>query len=296
MIDIARLHRLEIRLPSRVEGLRGLVRTLAGRQRVTVGLDHAGIGANEFLQKVLAASFGRNGGFDLGLAGDTGVLQPGRNPAIGPSQDPSPAVFVIGLLQRLCQHRRFHVGVGIDLHSGAGARIDEGLAAERGIQRVVQISSTGIAGKLDINLNEVRVLERLAKVFLPLLQKRPSLLAGPNTEPRARENLDIVFLAVLIGPGAEIFEQGAGRTLRRGRRNDLEHRRLGAGRDSRARRDRLRMAWSARGLCNGARNRVATAAAATPSLSPSIILIIGDRHCCDFGENGDRVILPSKRP
>ena len=143
VINVAWLHRLEIRLPRRIEGLRGLVRTLAGRQLFAVGLDHAGIGANEFLQKILAASFGRNGRFDLGLAGHAGVLQPGRDPVIRPLQDTSPAVFVVELLQRLCQRGRFHVRVGIDLHGAAGARIDEWLAAERGIQRVVQF----IAGR-----------------------------------------------------------------------------------------------------------------------------------------------------
>ncbi|WP_394885719.1 hypothetical protein ACG873_01350 (plasmid) [Mesorhizobium sp. AaZ16] len=242
----------------------------------------------------MAASFGRNGRFDLGLAGHASVFQPGRDPVIGPLQDPSSAVFGFELLQCLCKCCRFHLRVSVDLHGAAGARIDEGLAAKRGIQRIVQFLAAGMAGELDIDLDEIRVLERLAKVFLPLVQQRPPLLAGLDAEPRTRENLDIVFLAILIGPGAKIFEQAAGGTLRPGRRSDLEHCWLRAGRDSRARRDCLRLAWPARGLCDSGRNRVA--ATATPSPSPSFILVIGDRKRCDFGENCDRVILPGKRP
>ncbi|WP_292318764.1 hypothetical protein [Mesorhizobium sp.] len=150
----------------------------------------------------MAASFGRNGGFDLGLAHQAGVLQPGRDPVIRPLQDTSPAVFVIELLQRLCKCCRFHVRVGVDFHVAAGARIDDGLAAERGIQRIVQFIPAGIACEFDVDLDEIRVLERLAKIVLPFFQKQPSLLAGSDTEPRARKNLDIVFLAVLVGPGA----------------------------------------------------------------------------------------------
>ncbi|WP_206523372.1 hypothetical protein, partial [Mesorhizobium sp. M5C.F.Ca.IN.020.29.1.1] len=54
------------------------------------------------------------------------------------------------------------------------------------------------------------------------------------------------------------------------------------------------MARPARGLCDNGRNRAAATAA--PSPSPFFILVIGDRKCCDFGEHGNRIILPGKRP